>query len=223
MSTTFLSSGTVLFARFNLKLQKGNHGLWKTLQEVCTSVSKRLILDYTQLVCLLFGLRAFTISSWGICLCHCEFFPWENSTLVCSLLEGRVTDICTRWLTLRQRRYWNRGAFQREFAEEIERVVKSLMLFRDSREWAAGWGCVVKITSSDPATSALLCIKTTSPREQEMADDGEKDIKPKPSQPPCTAYIKLLSVYGTRFNKAFSVVGAREGRDHSWRMVSFQP
>jgi len=27
-----------------------------------------------------------------------------------------------------------------------------------------------------------------------MADEGEDDIQPKPSQPPSTAYVKLLSV-----------------------------
>ena len=73
------------------------------------------------------------------------------------------------------------------------------------------------LTSSDPAASALLCIKTTSPREQEMADEGEEDIQPKPSQPPCTVYVKLLSIMeraSTMLQKE-AVVGAREGRDRS--------
>ncbi|CAM4688606.1 unnamed protein product [Leuciscus chuanchicus] len=84
---------------------------------------------------------------------------------------------------------------------------------------------VLSLTSSDPAASALMCIKTTSPREKEMADQGEEDIQPKPSQPPCPAYVKLLSVMEhASMRRLLSLEHVREettrDRLHEWFLSS---
>ncbi|XDV15046.1 hypothetical protein PO909_015194 [Leuciscus waleckii] len=127
-------------------------------------------------------------------------------------------------LTLRQCRDWNHEVLQRELAEEVERVV-NLSRPSETRKSELQDEDVLSLTSSDPAASALLCIKTTSPREQEMADEGEEDIQPKPSQP-CTAHkapalvsLPFLPDLHNEMSSARIHRHQRAMQSHGWRGI----
>ncbi|ROI42814.1 hypothetical protein DPX16_7091 [Anabarilius grahami] len=73
---------------------------------------------------------------------------------------------------------------------------------------------VLSLTSSDPEASALLA---SSPREQEMAVEGEAGEPAESSKPPCPAYAELLEVM-ERASGRLQLLWERikKGAAHGW-------
>ena len=82
--------------------------------------------------------------------------------------------------------------FQRELAEELERVV----YLSEAREFELPDEDVLSLASSD--RQRVPCWQP----ERGDADEGEENVQPEPSQPPCPPYVELLSAmerYDDRF------------------------